>query len=294
MNIFLTGSTGYIGSRVLPALLATGHQVTALVRTREAAAKISQEGVTPVIGDMQDVSLVEQAALAGDAVIHTASPGDETSSAADAAFMEAALAGLGTRKAAFIRTGGIWVYGPGSNITEDGAYNSPAIVAWREELDQRFLKSPGVRAILVEPGIVYGYGGGIPNVVTGANITTSEPKALTLIGDGSQHWGTVHVEDLADLYIRALEHAPHGSRFLAVNGNNPTTRELGEAASRSMGLDGRVQPESPAETVARLGAFGEAILMDQLATGEKARRELGWEPTRPTLGDELAEGYGQA
>jgi nucleoside-diphosphate-sugar epimerase len=160
-------------------------------------------------------------------------------------------------------------------------------VAWRAAVDQRVLAAPGIRTVLIEPGVVYGHGGGIPRLVTGAE---RRPDGLTLIGDGTQHWATVHVDDLARLYLAALDRAGHGETFLGVSGDNPTTRRLGEAASRRLGLGGRVVPEEPAATVQRLGEFGRALLLDQQAAGEKARRVLGWQPARPSLADEIAAG----
>ncbi len=50
-------------------------------------------------------------------------------------------------------------------------------------------------------------------------------------------------------------------------------------------------PEGVEATLARLGGFGEALLLDQQASGATARTELGWAPTRPTLVEELRAGY---
>ncbi|WP_229069997.1 NAD-dependent epimerase/dehydratase family protein [Actinoplanes sp. DH11] len=284
MKILLTGATGYIGSAVRSALLSDGHAVTALVRTSDAAGRVSAAGLDPVIGDMRDADLVRELAGKSDAVIHTASPGDASSAAAEAAFADAVLAG---GPATFIRTGGVWVHGDGAAITEETPVAAPPLVAWRQEIDRRVLTTAGLRAVLIEPGIVYGHGSGIPGMVVGAAVTGD---ALTLIGDGTQHWTTVHVDDLARLYVAALDRAGHGEVFLGVSGVNPTTRELGEAASHRLGLGGRVVPEPAAATVERLGEFGRALLLDQQATGEKARRVLGWQPVRPSLVGEIAAG----
>jgi len=289
MNIFLTGATGYIGSGVLSALVAAGHSVTALVRDEKKAEAVRRDGVMPVVADMRDRDVVRRLAGEADAVITTASPGDETSSAADTDFAEAVLEGL-RAGGAFVRTGGLWVHGSGDDITEDTPIDAPGIVAWRPELDERVLAAPGIRSLLVEPGIVHGRGGGIPNLVVSAERTGDDPAALVLVGPGTQHWSTVHIDDLAELYVAVLEHGEAGSRFLGVSGRNPTTRELGEAASRRRGLGGRVVPEEGAATIERLGAFGEALLLDQQATGEKARRVLGWKPSRPSLVEEIAAG----
>ena len=289
MHVLLTGSTGFIGSAVLAAARGNGHEVTALVRSEDGAARARAVGARPVLGDMRDHGLIARLAGDAEAVVHTASPGNATSRDAEVEFADAVLAGFGDREAVFVRTGGIWIHGPGANLTEDTPHNPPSLVAWRSEIDERILATPGIRAILVEPAIVYGHGDGIPNTVTRAD-ATGTPPGVQLVGDGSQHWGTVHVDDLADLYVLALEQAPHGSVYLAASGQNPTVRELGEAASRTRGLDGQVTPESAEATISRLGAFGEALLLDQQASGARARSRLGWSPTRPSLLAEIEDG----
>jgi nucleoside-diphosphate-sugar epimerase len=219
-------------------------------------------------------------------VIATASPGDETSSAADTAFVTAVLDGL-RPGSALVRTGGVWIYGSGTAITEDSPLSPPPLTAWRVELDSRALAADGIRSVLIEPGIVYGHGRGIPALV-GAGERT--PDGLRLIGPGSQHWTTVHVEDLAELYVAAVERGTTGTRYLGVSGDNPTVRELGEALSHRLGLGGRVVAEDPAGTEARLGAFGVALLLDQQAGGGRAGAGLSWKPARPALLEEIAAG----
>ncbi|GAA2643142.1 NAD-dependent epimerase/dehydratase family protein [Paractinoplanes durhamensis] len=276
MKIFLTGATGYIGSALHPALVSAGHQVTALVRNPEKADSVRGEAVTPVVADMRDRDEIRRLAAAADAVIATASPGDETSAAADHEFVDAVLEGL-VPGGTFLRTGGVWVYGSGDDITEESPLDPPALVAWRTELDARALAAPGIRSLRVEPGIVYGHRGGIPNLVV------SDPRHL--IGPGTQRWTTIHVDDLAALYVAVLERGVAGQHYLGVSGDNPTVRELASAA-----LGAEPSPEDPAKTVARLGGFGAALLLDQQASGEKARRELSWKPSRPSLLEEITTG----
>jgi nucleoside-diphosphate-sugar epimerase len=282
MNVLLTGATGYLGSAVLPALISAGHSVTALVRDE---AKARGRGATLVVGSIDDRTLVSRLASEADAVIATASPGDATSATVETAFADAVLDGL-RPGATFVRTGGVWVHGSG-DIDEDTPRDAPALVAWREALDTRVLAAPGIRSVLIEPGIVYGHGTGIIGLVAGAE---QADDALRLVGPGTQHWTTVHVDDLAELYVAALADGAAGQVYLGVSGDNPTTRELGEAVSQRLGLGGRVVPEEPAALVGRLGGFGEALLLDQRATGDKARRELGWKPSRPAVLAEIASG----
>lgn len=289
MHVFLTGASGFIGSAVRESLVEAGHTVTALVRREEAAAEIRSEQVDPVIGDMGDYELVKSLASKAEGVIHTAATGDERSEVADRTATEAIIAGMGTSGSPLVRTGGVWVHGSGDGITENTPRNAPGIVSWREDIDLSALEAPGIRSVLIEPGIVFGHGQGIPNIITRAEAVGDEEPAVPLVGDGSQHWTTVHVEDLARLYMLALQEAPHGSVYLGVSGDNPTVRQIGEAASHARGLGGRVRPEEARESVGRLGPLGEALLLDQTATGQAAK-DLGWTPQRPGLLDEIATG----
>src|SRR5579862_5920306 len=72
MRIFLTGATGYIGSAVLDALVRGGHDVTALVRDNEKAARVTARSAHPVIGNLSDPESYRAAAEAQDGYIHTA------------------------------------------------------------------------------------------------------------------------------------------------------------------------------------------------------------------------------
>ncbi|MDQ1726627.1 MAG: hypothetical protein QOK14_672, partial [Frankiaceae bacterium] len=187
----------------------------------------------------------------------------------------------------YVHTSGVWVYGSGDDITEDTPFDAPAITAWREQVERIALATKGARVSIVVPAIVYGEGKGIPNVL--AQAPRNADGALVLVGDGSQHWATVHVDDLADLYVRVLTAGRDGSYYIGASAS-PTVRELGEAASRSSG-SGAVVADTVEGTRARLGeAFADALLMSQQASGARARTELGWTPESPSLTDELAHG----
>jgi nucleoside-diphosphate-sugar epimerase len=283
MKILLTGSTGLIGSAVTSALVAQGHQVTAVVRSQQSSLKASDLGATGVIGDLFDAAWLASELRHHDGLVHTAAGSDERDPALNDAVITAALDALAGTDKPFVHTGGIWTYGSGDSLVESGAPNPPAITSWRPAGEQRVLESD-LKASVVQPGIVYGHGAGIPAMLVGG----VEDGRLTLIGSGEQHWATVHVDDLADLYLRVLTQAPGGKAYIAASGVNPTVRELGEAIADT------VVPESDEATVARLGGFGEALLLDQQATGQRAKAELGWAPSRPTLVELLAKGYATA
>jgi nucleoside-diphosphate-sugar epimerase len=291
MSIFLTGATGFIGSAVLRQLRLQGRDVTALVRSAEKAAAVEALGATAVLGDATDRELVEKLALDSDGVIHTASPEDETSRDFEDAFVTAAFAGLEGSDKPYVHTGGIWAYGSGPDIDEQSPQNPPAISAWRSEIEKRVLDAVGVKTTLVVPGVVFGYGTGIPSLFTDGTYGSGVAPAVQLVGDGSQHWATVYVDDLAELYLLAFDLADAGSTFIGASGQNPTVLELGVAAAEGTGLDGQVAEASIDETYERFGKpYADALLLDQQARGSAARIDLGWEPNGPSLIDELRTG----
>ncbi|MGW0818510.1 NAD-dependent epimerase/dehydratase family protein [Streptomyces viridiviolaceus] len=288
MRVLLTGGTGYIGASVLDRLVSRAHQVTAVVRSAEKADLVRGRGAEPAIADLSDGNALHELAAASDGVIHVASPGDETSATADEIAVTSFLRALRNTDRPFVHTTGVWVHGSGSSITESTPMNAPRLTAWRVPLAQLVRQAQGVRTSVIAPAVVYGKGGGLLNLVAAGPRTAGNAPALTMVGPGDQHWSTVHVDDLAELYVLALEKAPAGSYYLGASGVNPTVQELTEAVSRSVGLAGRVEAEPVVQTLDRLGLLGEALLLDQQASGETARRVLGWSPQGPSVLDDIA------
>ncbi|MNW53263.1 hypothetical protein D3C74_308190 [compost metagenome] len=144
---------------------------------------------------------------------------------------------------------------------------------------------------VVVPGVVYGHGGGIPGTVAGAPRREGPDGAsLTLVGSGTQRWATVHVDDLAELYVHAVEQGLTG-RLLGTADGSASVIDLTRAASRAAGLGGAVGPEDEDATRERLGApFADALLLDQRVAPVTRARVLGWSPRRPSLVEELETG----
>lgn len=280
MSVFLTGATGLVGSAILARLRELDRDVTALVRDPAKRAAVAATGATVLDGDITDLELVATAAASSSGVIHTASPGDASSAAVDEAFARSVLTALEGTDIPYVHTGGVWVFGNGNDLTESSPQQPPAITSWRGPVES-LVRSSSVRTTIIAPGIVYGpTGGGIAGIL--------QPDAsgtVRLVGDGHQHWTTVHVEDLADLYVLALDAAQPDAYYLGVSGQNPTVRQIGEASAHGA----TVVEETQKESRARLGeAFADALLIDQQSRASGAVAELGWAPRRPSLLDVVA------
>lgn len=289
MKVALTGATGFVGSHVLDELQKHGHEVTALVRRDAQAEAVAARGATPVVADLYDRPAV--AALLGDAdgAIHTASPGDATSADLDAAMADAAITAFAGTGKPYIPVSGIWIYGADPAITEQSRINASAMVAWKPPIEGRVLSAADMRGAVVVSSVAYGDGGGgIPGLLLGS--PRDSAGNLIMLGTGQQHWSTVHVADLADAFRRVLEDDSARGRYVIGNGLNPAVAELTQAAAVAVGAEGAV-PGTDEEARARLGDyFAEVLLLDQGTVAARARVELGWQPSHPSLTDEFRHG----
>ncbi len=174
-------------------------------------------------------------------------------------------------------------------VDEDGPLHPPAITAWRAEAVTEVLAAAGqgIRTVVIRPGMVYGRGAGAP---TSFVQSARQEGAARFVGDGANHWSLVDVDDLGDLYVRALEHAPAGTLLLAVAGLAVAVRDIAEAASRAAGAGGRVRAWPLDEARAAMGPMADALALDQHATAARASRLLGWTPQAPSVLDQLAQG----
>jgi nucleoside-diphosphate-sugar epimerase len=266
-----------------------GHEVTALVRNDDQADVVAAGGATPVVVDLYDRPAVGRILGDADGAIHTASPGDATSADLDSAVVDAAIDVYAGTGKPYIHISGIWIYGANTSITEESPFQAPALVAWKEPIHRRVLGAKDMRGVVVVSGAAYGDGGGgIPGLLLGS--PRDQQGNLIMLGTGQQHWSTVHVADLADLFRRVLEHDSARGYYVIGNGLNPTVAELTEAAAVAAGAPGAV-PGSDEEARKRLGDyFAEVLLLDQGTTAAKARTELDWSPSHPELIEEFRHG----
>jgi nucleoside-diphosphate-sugar epimerase len=288
MQVFLTGATGYIGSAVADRLRAAGHSPIGLARSAAAATRLNAAGITPVRGDFSDPVSLGVAARPADAVISMATTYDPN---IDGPAIDAFLDALAGSNKPFVYTSGIWSHGDtGGVVVDETTPPKPAaLVAWRQAVEDRVREGArrGIRTVVIRPAVVYGRGGGIP---AGFVQSAREKGAARYVGTGENRWPSVHVDDLADLYLLALERAPAGSLLLGVHGPSHPVREIAAAASRGAGAGGRTAAWPLEEARQKLGAYADALVLDQQASGRKAQELLGWKPHRPTILEDMERG----
>jgi nucleoside-diphosphate-sugar epimerase len=286
MKVFVTGGSGYIGQATIAALRRGGHEVTALVRGEPAAQAVAGLGATPVTGTLGDPEVLLDAAASADGVIRLASvPG---SRAAQVDRDAAAAMQDGAGASPYVHTGGTWIYGNTRGlVTEDAPPAPPPVVAWRLDNEKLVLAraASGGRPIVVMPGIVYGKAAGL---IRQFFVDPARDRQLAhYIDDGANHWSLVHVDDIAELYVLALN-APAGSVYAGVTRTDLTMAEVAHAASRAAGCPGRTAPVSLEQARAEMGPIADAFALDQQIDSARARRELGWSPQARDVLAEIA------
>lgn len=279
MKVFLTGATGYIGQAVAAALVRRGHEVHGLVRSEEKARRLEAEGMRPVRGDMARPESWKEAAAASDALVHAASDMAAGTVEPDRIAVEALLEAAkgAARPKTLVYTSGVWVLGnTGERAADESAPLAPlAIVAWRPAHERRVLDAAHVKGSVIRPGCVYGGAGGM----TAAWFESAEAEgAARIVGDGRNAWTMLHREDLADAYVSLVEKGIGGELFHVSEPRRESVRACGEAASRAAGKAGAVRVTPPEEARRQMGAFVDALVLDQRVDPGKAQRVLGWRP----------------
>jgi nucleoside-diphosphate-sugar epimerase len=285
MKVLVTGGSGYLGQATIRALRAHGHQPVAVVRSDAAAQRVESLGAVAVRGGLTDAAVLRGAAEDADAAIHLAQERGPDTATVDLAAATAIQDGLGSRP--YVHTGGAWVYGNTIGAVDETAPQSPPpITAWRADNEKRVLAraADGGHPVLVMPGVVYGYGGGLIGEFLGK--PASEGSAH-YIGDGENRWAMVHVDDVAELYVAALS-APAGGVYAGVDDTqSPTMRQIAEAVSVAAGRPGTATSITIDQARHEFGPLADAFALDQRMSAARARRELHWAPADRDILTEL-------
>jgi len=288
VRVLVTGATGLIGGAVARRLTEAGHDVVGLARSDASAAKLADMGYQAIHGHLEDAASIANAVRGVDAVVHAASPNDQNSAAYDEAATRAIIDALRGTSKRFLYTSGCFLYGATGDTpaTEDSPLDPLELVRFRQALEAEILGAAAedVHSIIIRPAWVYGNRAWTTMMMYRS---AQEHGAARYVGNGQNRWTCVHADDLADLYVLALEKAPAASIFNGAHGAAIPLIEIARAASTGAGAEGRVAEWPLEEARQVLWGLADAIACDQVISGELAERELGWRPSRHSIVDEL-------
>jgi dihydroflavonol-4-reductase len=246
VRIFVTGGTGFIGGHVVSKLRARGDDVVALVRDPAKAEDLAAQGVTLTKGDLSNQEALREAMRGCDAVIHGAAIYEVgVPKERHAAMFEANVTGTeNVLRAAqaekipeivYIST--VAAFGNTRGEVVDETYRHPhdSYTSYYEEtkvrahdVARRMIDDEGLPAIIVQPGGVYGPD---DHSAVGAQINQFIEGKMPMIAFPDLGFNMVHVEDVADGILLALDKGDQGEQYV-LGGEITTMRGLIDATAR--------------------------------------------------------------
>jgi nucleoside-diphosphate-sugar epimerase len=294
MHVFVTGASGFIGRAVVAELVAAGHTVTGLARSDASASVVEDLGAAVRRGNLDDLDGIHEAATAADGVIHLANKHDWTtpgvSDRAERAAVQTICDALAGSDKPFVFAAGLALPGLGHPATErdvNPAVGPDSPRGGAENLALAYAEK-GVRVVSARfaPTV---HGEGDHGFVSITAAAARRRGASTYPGDGANRWPAVHRTDAARLVRLGLESAPAGTVMHAAAEEGVPVRAIAEALAARLGVPAT---SAPAEQIAAEIPFvGRFLTLDVPASSTITRELLGWQPTGPTLLEDIAAGH---
>ncbi len=307
MRVFVAGASGAIGTRLVPQLIARGHEVIGTSTSNAGADRLRVLGAEPLVLDILDRVAVRRALFerAPDAIVHEATaianvrfsknldrsfaPTNRLRREGTDALLAAAREGNIDRFVAqsfasmrYERSGG-WVKSEDEPLDPDPipkARESSAAMTYLEKA------VTGAGGIVLRYGMFYG----------AANDGLIEPvrkRQFPIVGDGAGVGSFIHLDDAAAATVLALEH--EGPAIFNVVDNEPApVREWLPVLAKALGAK---PPRRVPVWLARLIAGEVAVMLgteSRGASNAKAKSQLGWTPRYPSWRQGFAEVYARA
>ncbi|HEY8864783.1 MAG TPA: NAD(P)-dependent oxidoreductase [Candidatus Dormibacteraeota bacterium] len=304
MKVFLAGGSGVIGRRLIPQLVAAGHQVSATSRSAGKAAMLQSLGASPVVVDALDAPALRKAVIdfRPDVVMNqltdlpqrynprTIGPFYERTARlrVDATrTLLAAATDVGARRfvyqsmAFMYEATGPTVLAEDAPLAMDGLEPFGSVVRATAEGEQLALSADGITGVVLRYGQLYGPGSYFDH--DGDFARQARRRMLPIVGNGGGIFSFLHVDDAASAAVIALG---HGDGVYNIVDDEPVAaRDWIPAFCRDIGAPSPMHvPGKLVELMA--GRFAASTMQEgRGASNGKAKKELGWSPRHPTCRD---------
>lgn len=312
MKVFLAGASGVIGPPLISRLVEKGHEVVAMTRSEEKRERLAKLGSEPVVADAFDLAGLTAAMCESrpDAVVNhltdlsgafsSARPGkafagnDRLRAEGGPNVAAAARAAEADRLVAqsvafFYAPDGAPVKSESDPLYFDAPKPGDRSVGAVAALERSVTDGDGVEGVVLRFG--FWYGPGTAYASDGAIGRLVAKRRYPIVGDGSAIYSFVHVDDVVDATVAALDSRPG---IYNVTDDDPApAREWMPAYAEALGAP---PPRRFPRLAVRLavGRFAEFMVTGvRGASNEKAKRELGWKPRHPTWRYGFVEALGR-
>jgi nucleoside-diphosphate-sugar epimerase len=300
MKVFLAGGSGAIGKRLIPMLVANGHQVVATTTSESKLPALRDLGAEAVVLDVLDRNAVMAAVMRSDpdVVIHQATALSELGDSfrnLDKTFaytnrlrtegtdnlLEAARAAGARRFIAQGFTGwsnerkGKMVKTEDDPLDAEPYPHTEQTLAGIKHVESVVTGAKDIEGLVLRYGGFYGPGTGLER--DGDQLAMVRKRQFPLLGEARGVWSFVHIDDAAAATVAALERGKPGIYNIVDDDPAPVAEWLPYLAE----VAGAKPPRHLPLWLGRLvGGEHMVVMMDESrgASNEKARRELGWEP----------------
>lgn len=286
MRVFVTGATGFIGAQVVKDLIAAGHQVLGLCRSKDKATALAASGAEVYLGSIEDSETLTRGAAQSDGVIHLAFNHDFSKFVAncedDRRVIKALAAGLAGSNRPLIVTSGTGLANavPGQAAEEDnpivGSDRHPRAAS---EEAAAAVAAEGVNVSVVRLPQVHDTAR--QGLITPMIAMYREKGVCAYVGEGLNRWPAAYYLDVARLYRLAFEKAETNAKYHAVAEEGVPLRDIAVTIGQRLKLPVKSIP--PEEAPAYFGWLAMFAGDDVPASSAQTRKKLGWEPTGPGL-----------
>lgn len=286
-TVLVTGGAGYVGAVLTPKLLDAGYHVRVLDLYwygRHVLDPVARHPhLTQIAGDIRDQAVLKRALTGCDAVIHLACISNDPSFELDPGLGRSinfdAFAPLvdlskdsGVRRFVYASSSSVYGIKREENVTEELAlepltdYSKYKAMCEEALLDRR---ASGFTTFILRPATVCGYSPRLRLDLT-VNILTNHAytnRAIRVFG-GEQMRPNIHIEDVADLYVRSLQWPDHkiDGRIYNAGYQNNRVMEIAETVRKMIGEDVSIVTTSTDDN------------RSYHISSEKIKRELGYLP----------------